>query len=106
MSSSPKPFIVLYRWKLRPAAEQDFVEAWTAATQRLLANGSLGSRLHRGSDGVWYSYAQWPSEEARQHAFSAGDPANREKMRAAIAEEYPEVVLEMSVDYLRSINDG
>ena len=32
-----------------------------------VTGGSLGSRLHRGSDGIWYGYAQWPSEETRQY---------------------------------------
>jgi hypothetical protein len=105
LSTSRTPYIVLYRWKLRPGAERAFVEAWTVATQRLLASGSLGSRLHCGNDGIWYSYAQWPSEQARREAFStAADPSNRERMRAAIAEEYPEIVLEMSVDYLCTLN--
>ena len=70
-------------------------------TEGLVARGSLGSRLHRGDDGLWYSYAQWPSEEVRRKAFSAPrDPAPREKMRAAIEEELPEVVLDSVSDFL------
>jgi len=101
--SSERSFIVLYRWKLHPGAEAAFAEAWAVATRRLLALGSKGSRLHRGSDGLWYSYAQWPSEEGRQRAFSASsgmDSANREKMCAAIAEELPEIILECVEDHL------
>ena len=102
-----RPFVVLYRWKLRPGTESAFEEAWTVATKRLLSVGSLGSRLHRGSDGIWYSYAQWPTEDARRKAFAEpSDSANRERMRAAIAEEYPEVVLEPLADYLVPLKPG
>ena len=99
-----QPFLVLYRWRLRPGTEHSFVEAWTTATKRLLGLGSKGSRLHRGADGIWYSYAQWPSQESRKAAFSAStDRANRERMRAAIAEEFPEVILELVADHLQPL---
>ena len=78
MSRTDKPFTVLYRWKLRPGSEDVCVEAWTAATRRLLSAGSLGSRLHRGNDGIWYSYA--------------------------ILQEYPEVILESISDHLQPID--
>ena len=96
-------FAVLYRWKLHPGSEASFVEAWSRVSELLLTKrGSLGSRLHRGADGLWYSYAQWPSAEARTKAFSAGsvDPDASKEMRAAIAEELPEVVLESHADFM------
>lgn len=95
-------FVVLYRWKLRPEAEASFVQAWSRISQLLLEQGSLGSRLHRGSDGLWYSYAQWPSAEARSKAFAAGpvDSKASSQMNAAIAEEFPEVVLESHADFI------
>jgi hypothetical protein len=63
--------------------------------------GSLGSRLHRGNDGLWYGYAQWPDGEARQRAFGlALDPDASVRMRAAIAESLPEIVLESVSDFL------
>lgn len=96
-------FAVLYRWKLHPGSEASFVEAWSRVSELLLTKrGSLGSRLHRGADGLWYSYAQWPSAEARAKAFSAGsvDPDASKEMRAAIAEELPEVVLESYADFM------
>ena len=105
MDRTKRPFIVLYRWKLRPGSEDLFIEAWTAATRRLLSAGSLGSRLHRGNDGIWYSYAQWPSEEARRNAFSAPSGADtRQRMASAILDEYPEVVLESISDHLQPID--
>jgi len=96
-------FSVLYRWKLHPGMETSFVEAWSRVSALLLTQrGSLGSRLHRGDDGIWVSYAQWPSAEARSAAFS-GAPVDAEatrQMHAAIAETFPEVVLESVADFM------
>jgi hypothetical protein len=96
-------FVVLYRWRLREGMEDQFVAAWSRITARLRSErGSLGSRLHRGSDDLWYGYAQWPSAEARARAF-AGDPVDAEasrQMREAIAESLPETVLEPVADFL------
>ena len=96
-------FIVLYRWRLHPGMETSFVEAWSRISELLRSQrGSLGSRLHRGSDGLWYSYAQWPSAQARDQAFAqpSVDAEASEQMRAAIAERFPEVVLGAVADYL------
>jgi hypothetical protein len=95
-------FIVLYRWRLHPGAEDAFVSGWSYLSEQLRSRGSLGSRLHRGSDGIWYSYAQWPSAQAREDAFSMQElcGAAREQMRSAIAEQFPEIVLEPIADYL------
>lgn len=94
--------VVMYRWKLHAGMEESFVESWSRVTELLRSRaGSLGSRLHRGNDGIWYGYAQWPSEEARQRAFAqAFDPAAAAQMRAAIAESLPEILLQPIADYL------
>jgi len=95
--SANAQFAVLYRWRLHEGAEEAFVAAWSRISERLLAErGSLGSRLHRGQDGLWYSYAQWPSAAARERAFAGGsvDPEASGQMRAAIAETLPEIVLQ------------
>jgi len=100
MSEGPG-FAVIYRWRLHAGAEEAFVEAWSRVSERLLAErGSLGSRLHRGPDGVWYSYAQWPSAEARERAFAAGavDPEASARMREAISQTLPEIVLQPVYD--------
>jgi heme-degrading monooxygenase HmoA len=102
-------FVVLYRWRVNPNLEQQFVENWSAISKYLLENyGSLGSRLHRGSDGIWYSYAQWKSAEQREQAFAS--EAGRyneasEKMKEAIEESFPEILLETVSDYLISTED-
>jgi catechol 2,3-dioxygenase-like lactoylglutathione lyase family enzyme len=95
-------FIVLYRWRLRPGHETRFKEAWSIVTKALIERGSLGSRLHNGNDGLWYSYAQWPSAEARTAAFATVlnvDDAQR-TMDEAVSERFPEIVLTSSVDHL------
>ncbi len=96
-------FAVIYRWRLKPGLEAQFVEAWTRVTELYVAHrGGLGSRLHKGPDGVWYAYAQWRSAEAREAAFT-GEPLDREagiRMREAIAESFDEIVLEPVADRL------
>jgi len=102
-SPTPAIFTVLYRWRLHEGAEASFIDAWSRISGLLLTQrGSLGSRLHRGPDGLWYSYAQWPSAEARELAFSGVpvDAAALQRMRAAIAESLPELVLDPVADFL------
>ena len=100
--------VVLYRWRLREGMEEQFVQSWSEVTAHLLdEHGSLGSRLHRGDDGVWYAYAQWPDTETRRIAFAdARDLPAREHMRAAIAESLPEILLEPVADYLLALADA
>ncbi|MBA4183320.1 MAG: antibiotic biosynthesis monooxygenase [Acidobacteria bacterium] len=99
-------FNVLYRWRIKPNLEQQFVENWSARTAYLREKyDSLGSRLHRGSDGIWYGYAQWKSAEQREQVFNAESNTVSEtsqKMREAIEESLPEIQLEITSDYLIS----
>lgn len=107
-SAGPR-FVVLYRWRLRPGSEEAFVRAWSRVSGLLRSErGSLGSRLHRGSDGLWYSYAQWPSAGTRSDAFAMGpvDPEASRQMEQAIAERLPEIVLEPVADFLSPIVEG
>ena len=85
-TESPR-IVVLYRWRIRPEMETAFVAAWSSITERLHAHhGSMGSRLHRGDDGLWYAYAQWPTAGHRERAFaSAPDPETSAAFWAAIA---------------------
>src|SRR3546814_139245 len=104
---SPGPgFAVLYRWRIHPGAEDAFIQSWARISELLLSErGSLGSRLHRGPDGIWYSYAQWPSSQARDDAFALGsvDPEVSEQMAKSIAERLPEIVLESVADFMQPI---
>lgn len=104
MSHSAKTGLcVIYRFRIKPGAEDDFVRAWSAITRGLRdSRGGLGSRLHTGPDGLWYAYAQWPSADARRAAFAQGsvDPEASATMRDAIEEQLPEIVLDPVVDLL------
>jgi heme-degrading monooxygenase HmoA len=68
-------FAVLYRWKVNPDLEPQFVEAWATATAAFRAVGALGSRLHRSDSGDLYAYAEWPSRSAWEEA-RAGSPVD------------------------------
>ena len=103
MNSRGPGFAVLYRWRLHEGAEASFVAAWSRVSDLLLSSrGSLGSRLHRGPEGLWYSYAQWPSAPARDESFAREpvDPEASRQMRAAIAESLPEIILESVSDFM------
>lgn len=96
-------FAVIYRWRLHQGKEHEFISAWTRISELYyLHHGSLGSRLHRGSDGIWYSYAQWPNAEARTLAFKSpsADPEASALLKTCIAESFPEIVLEPVSDLL------
>jgi hypothetical protein len=94
--------VFLYRWRIKAGLEQQFIDSWSEITAYYRENsGSLGSRLHTGSDGLWYGYAQWPSAEDRDAAFDKiPDHPAREKMREAIEESFDEIRLEPAADYL------
>jgi hypothetical protein len=94
--------VFLYRWRIRPGFERQFIDSWSEITAYYRENaGSLGSRLHKGSDGLWYGYAQWKSAEDRSTAFE-NRPAHsaREKMQEAIEESLEDILLEPAADYL------
>ena len=100
---------VVYRFRVKEGREDEFVRAWTDVTIKLRdQRGGLGSRLHRGPDGIWYAYAQWPSAEARSKAFE-GPPVDAEasaRMRELTEDSFPEIVLEPVADYLVHTRDG
>ncbi|WP_298913087.1 hypothetical protein [uncultured Algimonas sp.] len=60
-------YCIVYRFKLSDPSkdtEARFVETWSGITDYLKREcDALGSRLHQGSDGVFFAYAQWPSIE-------------------------------------------
>jgi len=106
MNAVPEFLVVLYRWRLHAGSEDSFIAAWSRVSELLRTErGSLGSRLHRGDDGLWYSYAQWPSAEARAKAFAHGsvDAHAGALMEKAVAERYPEIVLHTAADFLAPI---
>jgi RimJ/RimL family protein N-acetyltransferase len=92
----------LYRWKIRPQHEESFIQAWSQITRHLLTQGSLGSRLHRADDGLFYAYAQWPDEKTYAGAsFTSPDGEFlREQMKDATEEVFVPVLLDPPVDLL------
>jgi heme-degrading monooxygenase HmoA len=103
MSESDRVFCAIYRWRLHPGSEQAFVQAWSRVTALLRSErGSLGSRLHRGPDDVWYSYTQWPSAQAKAEGLArpSVDVEAWQQLRSAIAESLPELILEPVADFL------
>ncbi len=94
-------FVMLYRWKLRLGKEEQFVEAWSEITDYFRREfDSLGSRLHRGDDGLYYAFAQWKSAEDREKAFAESEEIEANKrMREAIEERLPPVHLEIMADF-------
>ena len=98
-------FCVIYRARVHPDKEAKYIAAWSRLTARIRSErGGLGSRLHKGDDGLWYAYAQWPSEQARAEAFAqpSVDPAAQTDMADCILESFPEIRLEPVEDQLVS----
>lgn len=95
-------FAVLYRWRVDPSKESQFVENWSVITRHFVDNcHSMGSRLHRGSDGIYYGYAQWPSQEILDNAFSDFQTElARLQMREAVTESFPEIRFQIVEDHL------
>lgn len=94
--------IVLYRWRVDPSKEDIFIENWATVTRHYREHwGSLGSRLHRGSDGIFYGYAKWPDDETREKAFlDESVELSRRHMKDAITETFPPTLLEVVADLL------
>jgi len=95
---------ILYRWRLKPGRETDFRAAWAEGTRLIHQRcKSYGARLHEGEDGVFWSYALWPSEETRKACFSDHEWFDLDcfkTMQACIAERFDETRLEMTDDAL------
>lgn len=97
---------VLYRWKLKPGRETEFETAWAEGTRRIhAACGSYGAILHRGEDGLYWSYAAWPDEATRKTCFTNHDWFSQDcfkTMQACIAERFDEIRLTVAEDALTS----
>ena len=101
-------FAVLYRWRIKAGAEDDFIRAWSVATTAFRTIGALGSRLHRTDDGEFIAYAEWPSREAWEAARGSSpvDAGTAETMRNATL-SFEMLPLEPIADLLaRSVSDN
>lgn len=101
-------FAVIYRWRVTPEKESDFVQAWETVTRHIRdSKGGLGSRLHRVTDGTWLAYAQWPSRQAWE-ALQVSDLEMQTALRRfqdAIEERLEPLLLEPVADYLAANNN-
>ena len=101
-------FCVIYRARVHPDKEAKYIAAWSKLTRLIRSErGGLGSRLHRGEDGLWYAYAQWTSAEARAAAFKlpSVDPAAQADVVDSIIEYFPEILLDPVEDQLTPMSD-
>lgn len=94
--------VYLYRWKIKCGCEDDFRIGWAAVTEyHRTHSNSLGSRLHIGTDGLFYAYACWPSAEAREQAFAVSvEIPERQLMADSIEESFPSVEMSILDDLL------
>jgi len=96
-------FVAIYRWRLHPELEQDFIANWHRITLLGLAAGSGGSSLFKDTQGCWVAIARWTSREAREHFFQLmegdyAEPSMRERAALAIIERLPPQELESVLD--------
>ncbi|MEP6897668.1 MAG: antibiotic biosynthesis monooxygenase [Rhodanobacter sp.] len=96
-------FVAIYRWRLHPGLEQDFIVNWQRITTLGRAAGSGGSSLFKDADGCWVAIARWPSQDARDQFFEqlrseGADPAMQERARSAVAESFPAQELQQVID--------
>jgi hypothetical protein len=96
-------FVAIYRWRLHPEREQDFIANWQRITQEGLAGGSGGSSLFRNAQGLWVAIARWSSREARDRFFAALDRSGDDsemtrRARLAVIERLPDEELDSMLD--------
>jgi RimJ/RimL family protein N-acetyltransferase len=91
---------ILYRWKLKPGRDAEFREAWAEGTRRIhAACGSHGACLHQDGDGLYWSYALWPSEGVRKACFKENDWFSQDcfiAMQDCIADRFEEIRLDVT----------
>lgn len=65
-------FVAVYRWRLHPAKDDQFRDAWRRGTEAITRiYGSFGSRLHRVEAATYIAYAEWPDEATWRKAADA-----------------------------------
>lgn len=101
---------ILYRWRTDPAKARQFEDAWAEGTRLIHEKcGSYGARLHRGEDGLYWSYALWPDEETRKRCFKSKDVMKHDsfrRMQEAVVEHFDEIHLTPCVDLLDAAPQG
>ena len=112
MSTPTTGFMVIYRWRLNPGKEQQFLDCWTRNTPIIAERcGGLGSRLHRAEDGTWLAtgneelvryalgHKVMPRLEVRRRPGWRTEAEGR-RSAEAVAETFPRILLEPVADLL------
>jgi heme-degrading monooxygenase HmoA len=98
-------FAVIYEFKVKDGQEERFEESWAMLTDFIFEyEGSLGSRLHKQSDGLYIAYAQWPSAETWQNSGKKLPNEAKEvstRMRESLISIETKYTLDMVDDRLR-----
>lgn len=72
-------FAVIYRFKLKPGQESEYVEYWNRiASYFIKKRGAIGSCLHKGDDNLWIAYSRWPNKAVRDASWPGDDVPNEE----------------------------
>ena len=105
-------FIAVYRFKIKTATDEAFVQAWKKRTEGIyLVLGSLGSRLHKEEKtGDYIGYAQWTSrthwENSDFSCLNSEEYLKHKKpgevMRETVISSDTILELEVEADYLQS----
>lgn len=86
---------MIYRWQVVPGLEAQFEAGWSRGTERIAAEfGGWGSRLHRGEDGSYVAYAQWPDRDTWEKALETRMRHSDDKARAMYREAIVEGTFE------------
>lgn len=92
-------FVAVYRWRLKPGMEDQFVDGWERVTRAIWRScGSCGSRLHQCSDDTWLAYARWP-DAATRDACEHEEPEDT-GLCDAVADHFEDVLCTMVRDLL------
>lgn len=98
-------FAAIYSFKVHPGKDAQFIKAWEELTRLIYQfENSLGSRLHKKSEGLYIAYAQWPDKDTWSNSGAKlPESANefRIKMKAACSAIETEHELEMLSDLLQ-----
>jgi hypothetical protein len=65
-------FATYFKWKVKPGREAEFLTLWGNGTAALRLEGSLGSALFKGNDGLYSGFARWPDRQTRDQVFAKG----------------------------------
>jgi len=99
-------FVAIYRWRLHPGMEASFATGWKRITDAAIRGcGSGGSALFRAEDGTYVGIARWESRIQRDNCFAGPplDPAASKLMSDAVAERFPEQIMESVMDLWTAI---